>query len=260
MSLIYEPKGKAREYSPLALNVYTGGCDHGCSYCYCANIMRWGLSPQPRNLASLANDAATAERQILLSFISDPYCASELKYRNTRKALGILSSAGCSVAILTKGGTRCLEDLNTFVAWPDGRVKVGATLTFASAKRSAQMEPGAASPEDRVEALRKLHNAGVKTWASIEPVIDASESLAIIEKSLPYVDGYKVGKLNHRKSDVDWKSFCISAVEMIRSAGRALYVKDDLREFATQGFLTPAECCNETLTLPDRPVGQELLL
>jgi hypothetical protein len=28
MSLIYEPKGKAREYSPLALNTYSGGCDH----------------------------------------------------------------------------------------------------------------------------------------------------------------------------------------------------------------------------------------
>jgi len=122
------------------------------------------------------------------------------------------------------------------------------------------MEPGAASPEDRVDALRQLHNAGVKTWASIEPVIDASESLAIIEKSLPYVDGYKVGKLNHRKSDVDWVSFCFKAVEMIRSAGRALYVKDDLREFAPQGFLTPAECCMETLTLPDKPNVQELLL
>ena len=33
MSLIYEPKGKAREYSPLALNVYSGGCDHACRYC-----------------------------------------------------------------------------------------------------------------------------------------------------------------------------------------------------------------------------------
>lgn len=30
---IYEPSGKAREYSPLALNLYKG-CDHGCNYCY----------------------------------------------------------------------------------------------------------------------------------------------------------------------------------------------------------------------------------
>ena len=33
MSVIYEPKGKAREYSPLALNLYLE-CQHGCKYCY----------------------------------------------------------------------------------------------------------------------------------------------------------------------------------------------------------------------------------
>lgn len=33
MNVIYEPKGKAGEYSPLAVNLYRG-CDHGCTYCY----------------------------------------------------------------------------------------------------------------------------------------------------------------------------------------------------------------------------------
>ena len=31
--IIYEPKGRAREYSPLAANLYRG-CGHGCIYCY----------------------------------------------------------------------------------------------------------------------------------------------------------------------------------------------------------------------------------
>lgn len=33
MSLIYEPRGRAREYAALALNTYTG-CSHGCQYCF----------------------------------------------------------------------------------------------------------------------------------------------------------------------------------------------------------------------------------
>jgi DNA repair photolyase len=33
MQTIYEPKGKAREYAPLALNLYES-CPHGCKYCY----------------------------------------------------------------------------------------------------------------------------------------------------------------------------------------------------------------------------------
>lgn len=258
MSLIYEPKGKAREYSPLALNIYSDGCDHGCTYCYCGGMQRafgrtWGPSPKPRDLSGLAQDAEWADRQVLLSFVGDPYCAAERVHRSTRGALAVLAHAGCSVAILTKGGSRCLDDLQTFRDWPDGRVKVGATLTFMSASRASQVEVGAASPQDRLSALQALHDAGVKTWASIEPVIDPVESMAILTASLPFVDAYKVGKLNHQANQTNWAAFVVQAVEEIRGAGKTLYVKDDLRPFAPRGFLRPEECDPETVYLQDRP-------
>jgi DNA repair photolyase len=257
MSLIYEPKGKAREYSPLALNIYSGGCDHGCKYCYCAAMQRgfgreWNGNPIPRNLSGLAKEAAKASRQILLCFVGDPYCAAEQTRRQTRSALAVLKSARCSVAILTKGGRRCLDDLDVFRDWPDGRIEVGATLTFVSRERSLDVEPGAATPGERLSVLDHLHQQGVKTWASIEPVIDADESLAVIKASLSCVDAYKVGKLNHQKSAIDWKAFCVKSVEMIRAAGRKLYVKNDLRPFAPSGFLRPEECNPETVFLSDR--------
>lgn len=252
MSLIYEPKGKAREYSPLALNVYTGGCEHQCEYCYCKGIGAWSNYPRPRNLSGLDGDARKASRQVLLSFMSDPYAPIERRYRNTRRALDTLCAGRCSVAILTKGGTICLDDLDLFQDWPDSRIKVGATLTFLSAEKSAQHEPGAATPEQRLMALESLSSAGIKTWASIEPVIDPQESLAIIEASLPFVDAYKVGKLNHRKNATDWRKFGESAIGMIRNAGKALYVKDDLRA-EMRGFeFTDAEQSYDSLCLPDR--------
>jgi hypothetical protein len=126
-------------------------------------------------------------------------------------------------------------------------------------ERSLEVEPGSASPGERLITLYHLHNQGVKTWASIEPVIDAAESLAVIKASLPCVDAYKVGKLNHQKSAIDWKAFCVRAVEIIRGAGRKLYVKDDLRLFAPAGFLRPEECTPETVFLPDRPADKELI-
>lgn len=260
MSLIYEPKGKAREYSPLALNIYSGGCDHGCRYCYCASMQRgfgreWTGNPVPRNLTGLEKEAVKASRQILLCFVGDPYCHAERTHRQTKAALAVLMYARCSVAILTKGGARCLDDLDTFRSWPDGRIKVGATLTFMSREKSLAEEPGAATPGERLSALDHLHAQGVKTWASIEPVIDAEESLTVVEASLPFVDAYKVGKLNHQKSAIDWRAFCVQAVQMIRGAGRKLYVKDDLRLFAPAGFLRPEECNPETVLLPDRPRG-----
>ena len=33
MKIIYKPRGAAKEYAALALNIYRG-CTHGCRYCY----------------------------------------------------------------------------------------------------------------------------------------------------------------------------------------------------------------------------------
>lgn len=255
MSLIYEPKGKAREYSPLALNVYSGGCEHQCDYCYCKGIGAWSEMPKARDLRGLASDAEKANRQVLLSFMSDPYAPIERWCRNTRSALYVLAQHRCSVAILTKGGSICLDDIDAFQNWPDDRIKVGSTLTFVDPDKSKIHEPGAALPEDRLATLAALSNAGIKTWASIEPVIDPQESLAIIEASLPFVDAYKVGKLNHRKNTTDWVRFGQSAVALIRAAKKTLYVKYDLRA-AMPGFeFSTEECDPETVFLPDRPSG-----
>ena len=264
MSYIYEPKGKAREYSPLALNTYSGGCDHGCRYCYCSGIMRgaWGTEAKPRNMSAaiLQREARQSAKQILLSFIADPYCSGEQTHRKTRAALNVLASERCSVAILSKGGSRCLDDLDIFKAWPESRIKVGATLTFNSAALSSEWEPGAATPADRVDTLRQLHNAGVETWASIEPVIVPSESLAIIEASLPYCNAYKVGRWNHdaRSNSIDWAEFGKAAVDMIRAAGKRLYVKHDLRPHLPDGYLTSQESDMNSLSLPDRPKERTL--
>ena len=99
MSIIYEPRGKAREYSDLAVNLYTG-CSHACRYCYCPAILRktidaWAFDPQPRKgiLRDLERDAKKLRgdpREILLSFMSDPYHSDEAA-RLTREAL---ASAG----------------------------------------------------------------------------------------------------------------------------------------------------------------------
>ena len=79
MSIIYEPRGKAREYSELAANLYTG-CSHGCRYCYCPAILRkkideWAANPR-RHLASRHPPTPITERiasfMLLVSPVGTP--------------------------------------------------------------------------------------------------------------------------------------------------------------------------------------------
>jgi hypothetical protein len=94
--------------------------------------------------------------------------------------------------------------------------------------------------------LRELHANGIKTFASFEPVIEPAESLRLIEKTLEddSVEHYKIGKLNNYKGldrGVDWESFLIEALKLLRPAGKKIYVKKCLRDLAKGVELTADE-------------------
>jgi len=243
MSIIYTPKGKAREYSPLAANFYNG-CDHGCIYCYAPGIKRQTreeyntcVTPRRDLLHQLERDCkqyAYSRQQVLFNFMGDPYCRANDKYKITRGALSLMFNNHIPVAILTKGGSRALQDIDIIKKFKE-HIKVGATLTFYDKEKSIEWEPRAASPEDRMSMLRQFHKEGVKTWASFEPVIEPEESLTLIKETLDCVDEYKIGKLNNHKGmdkAVDWTSFLASVVDVLRGANKPFYIKYDLRQAA----------------------------
>lgn len=243
MAIIYVPKGRAREYSPLAANLYEG-CSHGCLYCYGPGIRRTSLeqytrscSPRADILAKLAADCKIfrySREQVLLSFIGDPYCPEEAEHQVTRGALKLLLYNHIPVAILTKGGERIERDIDLISSFGES-IKVGASLTFSDAGMSFEWEPKAALPEDRLAMLRLFTAAGIRTWASFEPVVDPDQSLRMIRASLDVVGEYRLGKLNHYKgldAGIDWAAYLSQAVALLREKGKSFYVKQDLREAA----------------------------
>lgn len=74
---------------------------------------------------------------------------------------------------------------------------------------------------------------GIRTWASLEPVIDREQSLQIIRETQDFVDEYKIGRWNHdrRSNEIDWQTFTEEAVSLCRELGKEFYIKKDLEVF-----------------------------
>lgn len=240
MSVIYEPSGKAREYSKLACNLYTG-CDHGCLYCYAPAIRRMTREeytrPEPRRniLKEFEKECKkyyNTEKSILFCFMTDPYNSVEDDYRITREALKIALKHKIPVKILTKSIT-VFNDIDIIKKFGN-HISVGMTLTFDNNIDSEKWEKEASYPFERIETLKKLKESDVYTWASFEPVIDPWQSINMMVKALPYVDHYKIGKINNYKGidkNIDWAAFLNSTVEILRGQ-KPFYIKQDLRRAA----------------------------
>ena len=239
--VIYETRGRAREYCELACNLYKG-CGHGCVYCYAPEATFTErdsfYKPKPRSgvLEKLRVDAGNLslpwdfeERPIMLSFTCDPYQPIDVHYQFTRQALQILKERNLRVMILTKGGKRAERDFDLLT--PED--SFGVTLTLQDETESLKWEPRAAVPSERVESLRRAKKSGIFTYVSLEPVIDTEATKNIIRATHEFVDKYKVGIMNYHSiaKSIDWKRFAYDVVGLLDSLGCEYYLKYDLGKY-----------------------------
>lgn len=245
MKPIYEPKGKAKEYGDLALNIYTG-CDHRCFYCFAPNVLRRDreqfhthIEPRPgiveETRKQLEREQITG-KLVHLCFTCDPY-PTGLDSIVTREIIKLLKEYGNHVQILTKGdGSRDFDLL-------DGDDWFGITYAGYDAKYviddiPCPEEPGAISPHVRIQNLYEAHERGIKTWISFEPVLNAVDVLNYLELNPSYVDRVKIGKLNYHPSDIDWADFGRRAERICQVNGMDYYIKDSLREEMEKKMIT----------------------
>lgn len=236
---IYQPTGKAAEYSPWACNFYTG-CSNDCEYCYCKRgVLSHVWSTEPRLKKCFKdkehalkvferelwmNRKELADHGLLFSFTTDPLLpqTSSLTYT----AAIMAEKCDVPVKILTKRaditsdwGLLCLDTELT---------AIGFTLTGFD-----DLEPGASSNQERIEAMKELHYMGFKTFASIEPIIDPVKSLDMINATKDVCDLYKIGTMSGRKMDYKWvdmRRLMDRLVEMSRQ-GKKIYLKDSFLSY-----------------------------
>lgn len=231
---IYVPKGAAKEYGDFALNIYTG-CPHACYYCFAPNVLRrdreiFHTDVRPRDdIVSMVKNQLHFHqikgKTIHLCFTCDPYPRG-YDTSVTRTIIEAIKNSGNHVQILTKSDE--IRDLNlldendwygvSYAGYSDG-------VLYPSTS-----EPYAAAPIDRLIALEHAHNSGVKTWVSMEPVLDAGDVLHLLDSAPSYIDRYKIGKLNYHPSSIDWKAFGLEAERICKEKGLDYYIKDALRK------------------------------
>jgi hypothetical protein len=266
MAKIYEPQGKAREYSPFAFNVYEG-CSHKCKYCYVPELVKKykpNYTPGQERRTTYGqvenlNSFKGSKQQVLLCFMTDPYTAINQEYQDTRTTIRKFIENKIPFSILTKS-KYALNDLDIIKEAGPSAI-VGYTLTLDNDKDSLYYEPGACLPGERINALAKFKNNGVRTWASLEPVLKPEQSINLIKLSWPGVDFFKLGKLNHYTSSINWKKYLYEAVELLREYKKPFYIKKDLAIFDTDHILEPGDTVLDAFTAePYREPVQENLL
>lgn len=243
---IYEPRGPALEYAPLACNLFNG-CAHGCEYCYVPNCLRmsresWNAAVSVRAgiLEALSKDLRSSDRakRLLFCFTSDPYQPDPALRATTRAALRLCRDSGQPFTVLSKGGLLAANDFDCYFS---GETCLGTFATTLTVNDNwERWEPRAASPESRIESLREAKRQGIPIWVSLEPVIDPRAALNYIDVLGNIVDAWKIGKLNYHPHSkcIDWKTFGAELATALENCDKPYLVKKSLRRYMPPEFPT----------------------
>ncbi len=192
----------------FVINPYIG-CQHACQYCYADFMKRftghsnedWGNfidvkinAPETINPLKIPKDAL-----ILFGSVTDPYQSIELKYQITRKCLERLLEAQPNIEILTKSPL-ILRDLDLLKKFKN--LRVGISIGVFDEKLARELEPFVASPNQRIETLRKLNEAGIQTYLFVSPIFpEISDISFLIELTRNYVGEIMFENLNIRANN-----------------------------------------------------------
>ncbi len=157
------------------------GCEHACKYCYSYYLTKkvyphyefeWGsVVFVKENLLDVLRSEVARKRRgcVFLSSLTDPYQPAERNYQLTRNVLKILLNNSFKVWIQTKSSL-VLRDMDILERFTRS-CEVCITLTTLNDAERLLLEPFSSPVEERVEALRKLSESGIKTSIFFGPII-----------------------------------------------------------------------------------------
>ena len=167
-----------------SINPYLG-CEHGCIYCYARpSYAYWDLSPgldfETRLFAKTnAPELLRAElgarsyrcAPIMLGANTDAYQPIEREWKLTRRVVEILGETRHPLIIVTKSSLveRDIDLLAPMAAQNLAQVAISIGLLDGDLAR--RLEPRAAAPHRRIQAIKTLAAAGIPVTVLVAPII-----------------------------------------------------------------------------------------
>ena len=208
-----------------SINPYRG-CEHGCIYCYARPSHAYlnlspGLDFETRLFAKV--NAAEKLREelsrpsyrcstISIGANTDPYQPVERQWKITRSVLEVAAECNQPVGIVTKNAL-VERDLDLLVPMAQRNLAaVFVSVTTLENEIARRMEPRASAPARRIEAIRRLAEAGVPVGVMVAPVVPLltdSEMEKILEAAAQAgakSAGYVLMRLPYEVKDLfrDW--------------------------------------------------------
>ena len=209
-SMLYKTKV---EYGDYTMN-HVQGCAHGCNYpCYAMLMARrfgkvtsydeWCEPVLVSNTLELLDKEIPRLKDkidhVQLCFTTDSFmygyddvCDMSLK------AIRRLNEDGISCVVLSKG---ILPPNLAGEGFMRSNV-YGITLVSLDESYREEFEPGAAPYKERIDALRALHDAGCRTWVSMEPFPTPNvcdQDIGPILEAVSFADRIIFGRTNYNK-------------------------------------------------------------
>lgn len=236
------------EYADYGLN-HVEGCSHGCNFpCYafmmkkrCGVVKTYQEWVQPKiveNALELLDKELPKLKDkiqcVFLCFSTDPFMYKQPEIEKlTLQILEKLNRYNIRSTVISKGIYP--KELNNKKVFGDQN-EYGSTIVSISEDYRKKWEPGAAKINDRIKALRTLHDAGLKTWVSMEPYPTpniAKQDIKQILNAIKFVDKIVFGKWNYNKKiseQVSYKDFYNSmagyVIDFCRKNSIEVHIKD----------------------------------
>jgi DNA repair photolyase len=200
-----------KEWSEHSFNIGKG-CSHGCLYCYArANALRFKLIENREDWETeIVNDKALLRapgKKDGVIMYPTTHDITPTYLEGSVTVLKAMLSKGNDVLIVSKPHLDCIKRLCTELVGYKDHILFRFTIGSLNDEVVKLWEPGAPTPQERLEALKYAYENGFKTSVSMEPMLlNVDDTLLAFQTLKPYVtDKLWIGKMNKIDNRVEIK-------------------------------------------------------